>query len=187
MAKIGYQRVSTEGQNLDRQQDAFAALSVEKVFTDKASGKSTADRPGLKEMLGYVRQGDVLHIESISRLGRNVRDLLDIVATLETKGVQLVSAKEQLDTSTPMGRCLIQIMAAMAEMERASLLERQREGIRAAKKRGKHLGRPKVKVPADWDKVVAQWQEGKITATAAVKALGISRTSFYKLIKAKAA
>lgn len=183
MAKIGYQRVSTDEQCLDRQEDAFAALGVEKVFSDKASGK-TADRPGLRAMLDFVRQGDVLYIESISRLGRNVRDLLDIVATLETKGVQLVSAKEQLDTSTPMGRCLLQIMAAMAEMERASLLERQREGIQAAKRRGKHLGRPKVQRPPEWGKVVAQWQEGKITATAAIRALGISRTSFYKLVKA---
>jgi DNA invertase Pin-like site-specific DNA recombinase len=182
MAKIGYQRVSTAEQNLDRQQDAFTALGVERVFSDKASGKS-ADRPGLKAMLDFVRQGDVLHIESISRLGRNVRDLLDVVERLEVKGVQLVSAKENLDTQTPMGRCLLQIMAAMAEMERAALLERQKEGIQSAKRRGKHLGRPKVQKPQDWDKVVAQWREGSITATAAIKALGVSRTTFYKLLK----
>lgn len=182
MAKIGYQRVSTQEQNLDRQADAFTALGVERVFSDKASGKS-ADRPGLKAMLDFVRQGDVLHIESISRLARNVRDLLDVVERLEVKGVQLVSAKENLDTQTPMGRCLLQIMAAMAEMERAALLERQKEGIQSAKRRGKHLGRPKVQKPQDWDKVVAQWREGSITATAAIKALGVSRTTFYKLLK----
>lgn len=182
MASIGYQRVSTQEQNLDRQADAFAALSVERVFSDKASGKS-ADRPGLKAMLDFVRQGDVLYVESISRLARNVRDLLDVVERLEAKGVQLVSSKENLDTQTPMGRCLLQIMAAMAEMERAALLERQREGIQSAKRRGKHLGRPKVQVPADWDKVVSQWHEGAITATAAIKALGVSRTTFYKLLK----
>jgi len=183
MAKIGYQRVSTQEQNLDRQADAFAALGVERVFSDKASGKS-ADRPGLKEMLNFVRQGDVLYIESISRLARNVRDLLDIVEKLESKGVQLVSQKEAIDTSTPMGRCLLQIMGAMAELERGSLLERQREGIQSAKKRGKHLGRPRVQKPEDWDKVVSQWREGKITATAAIKALNVSRTTFYKLLKA---
>lgn len=183
VAKIGYQRVSTEEQNLDRQADAFIALGVERVFSDKASGKST-DRPGLKEMLGYVRQGDVLYIESISRLARNVRDLLDIVEKLEAKGVELISQKEAIDTSTPVGKCLLTVMGAMAEMERGSLLERQKEGIQAAKKRGKHLGRPKVQRPADWDKVVAQWQDGRITATAAIKALGISRTSFYKLLRA---
>lgn len=186
MAKIGYQRVSTAEQNLDRQADAFAALGVERVFSDKASGKS-ADRPGLKAMLDFVRQGDVLYVESISRLARNVKDLLDVVEKLEAKGVQLVSAKENLDTQTPMGRCLLQIMGAMAEMERASLLERQREGIQSAKKRGKHLGRPKVQKPADWDKVVADWMAGSITATDAIKALGVSRTTFYKLVKAKAA
>jgi len=75
------------------------------------------------------------------------------------------------------------VMGAMAEMERGSLLERQREGIQAAKKRGKHLGRPRAEKPADWDRVVAQWQEGKITATAAIKVLGVSRTSFYKMVK----
>lgn len=183
MAKIGYQRVSTAEQNLDRQADAFALLGVERVFSDKASGKST-DRPGLTAMLEFVRQGDVLYIESISRLARNVKDLLTIVEQLEAKGVKLVSQKEQLDTATPMGRCLMQIMGAMSELERGSLLERQREGIQAAKKRGKHLGRPKVQVPADWDKVVSQWREGSITATAAIKALGVSRTSFYKMVKA---
>jgi len=183
MAKIGYQRVSTQEQNLDRQADAFAALGVEKVFSDKASGKST-DRPGLTAMLEFVRQGDVLHIESISRLARTVRDLLAIVETLETIGVQLVSSKENLDTSTPMGRCLLQIMAAMSELERGSLLERQREGIQSAKKRGKHLGRPRIAKPQDWDKVVSDWKSGSITATAAIKALGVSRTSFYKLVKA---
>lgn len=182
MSLVAYQRVSTQFQNLDRQSDYFATLGVEKVFTDKASGKST-DRPGLKEMLGYVRQGDVLHIESISRLARTVRDLLAIVETLESKGVQLVSSKENLDTSTPMGRCLLQIMAAMSELERGSLLERQREGIQSARRRGKHLGRPKVQKPADWDKVVSDWKSGSITATAAIAKLGVSRTSFYKLIK----
>jgi DNA invertase Pin-like site-specific DNA recombinase len=182
MAKIGYQRVSTAEQNLDRQQDAFTVLGVERIFSDKASGKST-DRPGLKAMLDFVRQGDVLHVESISRLARNVRDLLDVVERLEAKGVQLVSAKENLDTQTPMGRCLLQIMAAMAEMERAALLERQKEGIQAAKRRGKHLGRPKVQKPQDWDKVVSDWKAGSITATAAIKALGVSRTTFYKLLK----
>jgi DNA invertase Pin-like site-specific DNA recombinase len=183
MAKIGYQRVSTEEQNLDRQEDAFAALGAERVFSDKASGKS-ADRPGLRAMLNFVRAGDVLYVESISRLARNVRDLLDIVEQLESKGVQLVSQKEAIDTSTPVGKCLLTVMGAMAEMERGSLLERQKEGIQAAKKRGKHLGRPRAEKPQDWDKVVAQWQEGRITATAAMKALRVSRTTFYKLLKA---
>jgi len=183
MAKIGYQRVSTEEQNLDRQADAFAALGVEHVFSDKASGKST-DRPGLKAMLNFVRQGDVLYIESISRIARNVRDLLDIVEQLEHKGVQLISQKEAIDTSTPIGKCLLMVMGAMAEMERSSILERQREGIQSAKSRGKHLGRPRAQKPQDWDKVVSLWQEGRITATAAIKTLGISRTTFYKLLKA---
>jgi len=182
LANIAYSRVSSADQCLDRQSDYFAALGVEKVFADKASGKST-DRPGLTAMLEFVRQGDVLHIESISRLGRNVRDLLDIVQRLEDKGVKIVSQKENLDTSTPMGRCLLQIMAAMAEMERASLLDRQKEGIQAAKKRGRHLGRPRIAKPQDWDKVVSDWKAGSITATAAIKALGVSRTSFYKLVK----
>lgn len=184
MAKIGYQRVSTAEQNLDRQADAFTALGVERVFSDKASGKST-DRPGLKAMLEFVRQGDVLYIESISRLARNVKDLLTIVEQLETKGVKLVSQKEQLDTSTPMGRCLMQIMGAMAEMERHCLLDRQRDGIISAKQKGIVVfGRPRVQKPANWDKVIGDWKAGRITATAAIKALGLSRTVFYKLVKA---
>lgn len=182
MSRIGYQRISTANQHLDRQTDAFDSLALDRVFSDIASGKST-NRQGLKAMIDYVREGDIVYIESISRLARNVKDLLTIVETLEKKKVQLISLKEKIDTSSPTGIFLLQIIASLAELERSSMLEKQREGIIAAKSRGRHLGRPKVEHPADWQNIYARWKNGSITATAAMTSLRLSRTTFYRLVK----
>ena len=103
MAKIGYVRVSTTEQHLDRQADALQALNLDRVFEDKASGRS-ADRPGLQQMLDFLREGDTLYVESISRIARSTRDLLSIIERLEAWGVGFVSLKENIDTSTPQGR-----------------------------------------------------------------------------------
>jgi len=180
MAKVGYVRVSTEDQNLDRQEDALRALNVERVFSDKISGGTTA-RPGLQAMLDFVREGDVLYVESISRLARSTRDLLSIMETLEQKGVVFISSKENIDTSTPQGRFVMTLFAAMAELEKATLLQRQKEGIQSAKARGRRLGRPKAEFPTEWESVYNAWKSEKVTATAAMKALGLHKTTFYML------
>jgi DNA invertase Pin-like site-specific DNA recombinase len=182
MAKIGYARVSSQTQNLDRQQDAFEALALDRVFSDKASGRDIA-RPGLQEMLSYIRAGDTLYVESISRLARSVRDLLSIVEQLESKQIAFVSLKESIDTSSPAGRFVLTIFAAMSQMERETIRVRQREGIVSARLRGKVMGRPPATYPAEWDRVYAEWQAGTITAAAAMRTLSMKRTTFYKLAR----
>ncbi|MGA2642337.1 MAG: recombinase family protein [Spirochaetia bacterium] len=182
MSKIGYARVSSGSQNLDRQQDAFEALALDRVFSDKASGRDTA-RPGLQEMLGYIRAGDTLYVESISRLARSVRDLLSIVEQLESKQIAFVSLKESIDTSSPAGRFVLTIFAAMSQMERETIRVRQREGIESARLRGRVLGRPAATYPPTWNEVYVEWQAGKLTAGAAMRRLGLRHTTFYKLAR----
>ena len=112
----------------------------EKVFSDMLSGKDR-NRPGLQAMLDYIREGDVLYVESISRLARSTRDLLQIVEELQVKGVQFVSEKESIDTSTPQGRFILTVFAALSELEREQIRQRQAEGIAIAKQQGKYQGR----------------------------------------------
>lgn len=179
MAKIGYVRVSTQEQQIDRQVDALAEQGAEKVFVDKLSG-AKRDRPELSAMLQYVREGDTLVVESISRLARSTRDLLTIVDELRDKGVELVSLHENIDTTTAQGRFVLSIFAALSELERETLLQRQREGIQAAKRRGKHLGRPRKRKPANFDKVYQSWKDGEITGSEAILQTGLSRATFYR-------
>jgi DNA invertase Pin-like site-specific DNA recombinase len=182
MARIGYLRVSTAEQNLDRQEDALQTLNLDRVFSDKQSGRTT-DRPGLQNMLDFLREGDVLYVESISRLARSTRDLLSIVESLDQKGIGFVSLKEQIDTGSPQGKFVMTLFGALAELERATIRERQREGIKAAQARGRSLGRPRAEYPAEWERVYNDWKAGRITAAATMKALSLRRTTFYKLVR----
>lgn len=138
--KIGYVRVSTEEQNTARQEIMLRELGVDELFIDKASGKN-ADRLELRRMMEYVRRGDTVIVESISRFARNTRDLLDLVERLTEKQVEFVSRKEAIDTTTPTGKFMLTVFAAVAELEREYILQRQREGIAIAKKQGKYTGR----------------------------------------------
>ena len=182
MARIGYVRVSTAGQSTDRQDDAMAELGVDKLYVEKISGKSAA-RPELNKMLDYIREGDTVVVKDISRLARSTRDLLKIIDLLREKKVEFISLKEQIDTSTPTGRFVLTIFGALAELERENILINQREGLEAAKARGKHLGRPKMEYPEGWERVYHEWKSGKITPTEAAKELGIKRPTFYSLLK----
>lgn len=138
--KIGYIRVSTIEQNEARQEDLMKSLGVEKVFIDKLSGKNT-NRPQLQELLSFVREGDVVIVESISRFARNTKDLLELVSKLQEKKAEFISKKETIDTSTPQGKFMLTVFGAMAELERDSILQRQAEGIAIAKKNGVYRGR----------------------------------------------
>jgi DNA invertase Pin-like site-specific DNA recombinase len=162
--------------------DALQALNLERVFEDKASGRN-ADRPGLQQMLDFLREGDTLYVESISRIARSTRDLLAIIERLEARGVHFVSLKENIDTSTPQGTFILTVFAALAQLERESIHQRQREGIEAAKARGRVTGRPKVQCPTEWDRVYAEWKAGRTTAADAMRTLSLKRTSFYKLVR----
>ena len=182
---IGYARVSTEEQNTARQLHSFEGFSerIEKVFIDKMSGKDT-NRPELQAMLNYVREGDVVVVSEFSRLARSTRDMLQIVQELTDKGVDLVSLKENVDTSTPQGRFMLTVFAALAELERETILQRQREGIAIAKQQGKYKGRKPI--PFNEEKFRAEckkWRNGEQTAVATMKKLDIKRNRFYQIVK----
>ena len=179
--KIGYVRVSTEEQNTARQEIMLRELGVDELFIDKASGKN-ADRPELRRMMEYVRRGDTVIVESISRFARNTRDLLDLVEHLTEKQVEFVSRKEAIDTTTPTGKFMLTVFAAVAELEREYILQRQREGIAIARTQGKYRGRPAKDYP-NIECVVARWRNGEITAVQAMKQLGMSKTRFYERAK----
>ena len=179
--KIGYVRVSTEEQNTARQEIMLRELGVDELFVDRASGKN-ADRPELNRMMNFVRRGDTVIVESISRFARNTRDLLDLVEQLTAKQVEFVSRKEAIDTTTPTGKFMLTVFAAVAELEREYILQRQREGIAIAKQQGKYCGRP-PKVYPDFERIAARWQKGEITAVQAMKQLGMSKTRFYERVK----
>ena len=179
--KIGYVRVSTEEQNTARQELMLRELGVDELFVDRASGKN-ADRSELNRMMNFVRRGDTVIVESISRFARNTRDLLDLVERLTEKQVEFVSRKEAIDTTTPTGKFMLTVFAAVAELEREYILQRQREGIAIAKQQGKYRGRP-PKVYPDFERIAARWQKGEITAVQAMKQLGMSKTRFYERVK----
>ena len=182
MARIKYIRVSTQEQNTARQE--VDKERFDRVYIEKASGKNT-DRPELKALLDFVRDGDVVEVESYSRIARNTQDLLAIVSQLTAKGVHFVSQKEQVDTSTPAGRLMLTIFAGLAQFERECLLERQAEGIAIAKQEGR-MGRPEIQPCADFASIVKDWQDGKMTAVEAMKQAGMTKATFYRKVKALA-
>lgn len=192
MAKIGYIRISTAEQNAARQETALA--DCDKVFTDICSGKNTA-RPQLQAMLTYARSGDTVVIESFSRLARSTTDLLSIVELLRQKGAEIVSLKENFDTSTPAGKLMLTMFAALAEFEREQLLDRQREGIRAAKQTDaervanglppeKYRGRAPIHINQDdFRREYNKWKSGKQTAVATMQKLNLKPGTFYRRVK----
>jgi len=179
--KIGYVRVSTTEQNTARQETLMSELGVEQLYIDRASGKSV-DRPELKKMLAYAREGDTVIVESISRFARNTHDLLDLVEQLTEKRVEFISRKEAIDTPTPSGKFMLTIFGAVAELEREYILQRQREGIAIAKRQGKYTGRKPISHP-DFDRVVQFWQDGSITAVEAMRRLDMKPSTFYRKVR----
>lgn len=160
---------------------AHAGIRGERVFTDKVSGKNQ-ERPELRKMMDFVREGDSLTVESISRFARNTRDLLDLTATLDAKGVQFISRKENIDTSTAAGKFMLAVFGALAELERDNILERQAEGIAIAKAEGRMTGRPKKAVDT-FEGVYLNVKEGRLSASAGAKQLGISRSTWYRKVR----
>ena len=179
--KIGYIRVSTVEQNIARQEVIMKKLDVEKIFIDKISGKNK-ERPMLKEMMDFVRSGDIVVVESISRFARNTRDLLELVDQLVAKGVQFVSMKEKIDTSTPSGKFMLTVFGAVAQLERDYILQRQKEGIAIAKANGKYQGRKKIQNDR-FDEIYKKWKNNEMTAIQAMKLLNYSKTTFYRRVK----
>lgn len=184
MANIAYIRVSTKEQNTGRQHEDFTAKGIvlNKVFEEKLSGKNT-DRPQLQAMLAYLREGDTLYVESFSRFARSARDFLNIVNTLNEKGVSFVSLKENIDTTTPNGKFMLTVFAGLYELERDNILERQREGIDLALKEGRPYGRPSATLSATFSKNYQLWKQGELKAVDFMKRENIPKSTFYKLVK----
>ena len=179
--KIGYNRVSTQEQNTIRQEVLMKSLGVDEIYIDRMSGKN-ANRPELQKMMEYVRKGDTVIVESISRFARNTRDLLELVEKLTAKGVEFVSRKEAIDTTTPTGKFMLTVFGAVAELEREYILQRQREGIAIAKEQGKYKGRKPIEAP-EFEQVTARWKSGAITAAEAMRTLHMTKTTFYRRAK----
>ena len=185
MARIAYIRVSTEEQNTARQDSMMDKQNVDKTFTEKVSGKNTA-RPELQRMLEYIREGDVVIVESYSRLARSTKDLLTLVEQIHGKGADFVSLKENVDTSTPQGKLMMTIFAGLAQFEREQLLQRQKEGIAEAKKRGAYKGRKPITIDKDkWKEETSAWRAGKQSAVVTMQHLGLKPRTFYNRVKAE--
>ena len=180
---IAYVRVSTIEQNEARQLEALEKYDIEKWFTEKVSGKNT-NRPQLQQMLDFAREGDTIYVHDFTRLARSTKDLLNIVELLKTKGVHLVSNKENIDTSTPTGKLMLTFLAGIAEFERENLLERQREGIAIAKRNGVYKGR-KPFSSDKFEELYPEYLSRKINKTEFTKRLGVSRPTLDRLIKEK--
>ena len=183
---IAYVRVSTVEQNEARQLESLKKYNIDQWFTEKVSGKDT-NRPKLQEMLNYIRKGDTVYIHDFSRLARSTKDLLDITDYItKVKGAYLVSSKENIDSSTPGGKLMLTMIAAINEFERENLLERQREGIAIAKEEGKYKGRAVKQIDDKlFNKAYEDYNSRKINKTEFAKLLHVSRPTLDKLLKDK--
>lgn len=178
---IAYVRVSTVEQNEARQLEGLNKYNIEKWFTEKISAKNT-NRPQLQAMLEFAREGDTIYVWDFSRLARSTKDLLDLVEFIQSKGIHLVSIKENIDSSTATGRLMLTMIAAINEFERTNLLERQREGIAIAKREGKYKGRKEVEVD-NFKEYYDRYKTRQINKVDLAKELNISRPTLNKLIK----
>lgn len=179
---IGYARVSSSDQSLDLQRDALTKAGIDKMFEEKKSGRSADDRPELQSAIEFAREGDVLVVTKLDRLARSVRDLHNILATLEAKGVGFKCVDQAIDTTSSTGRLTIAILGAVASFELDIRAERQREGIENAKRKGVYRGR---KSSIDLDRVRQLSTRMKPPEIAAV--MGISRASAYRALSQIAA
>ena len=180
--KIGYVRCSSKDQNPERQEVLMEKLGVDKVFVDMLSGKDM-NRPQLKAMLEFMREGDMVIVESFSRFARNTKDLLEITDTMTEKGVEFVSQKEAIDTKTPAGKAMLTILGAISQLERDYIRERQQEGIELKKARGEYRGREPIAVDEkQFEQEYKLWKSGQITAKVAMSHLGLKPNTFYRRV-----
>lgn len=178
--RIGYIRVSTTEQNTARQEELMKEWNVDKIFKEKVSGKDT-ERKELKKLMEYVRSGDVVIVESYSRFARSTKDLMQLLEELQKKEVSFISQKEQINTTTPQGKFMLTVFAGLAEFERESILQRQKEGIAIAKAEGK-MGRPKKEIK-EFESILMQVNQKKITVKEVCERYSISRSKWYSMMK----
>lgn len=180
-AKIGYARVSTKGQKLERQLDALDAAGCIRTFADKLSGKN-AEREELWKALDYLRPGDTLVVPSLDRLGRSLQDLIAIVTGLRRRGIGFTSLHENLDTTTPGGRLVFHVFAALAEFIRELIIQGTNEGLAAARARGQRLGRPPAMTPEQVKHARDLLNQPENTISSIARLLHVSRSTIYKYV-----
>lgn len=182
---LAYVRVSTQEQNEARQVEALKKYDIpdDGWYIEKISGKD-ANQPKLQEMLKYARKGDTIYVHDFSRLARSTKDILDILAQLEEKGVALHSNKENFNTSTAEGRMMITMLSAIYQFEREIMLERQKEGIQIAKREGKYAGRKPISIDdITWKRNYERYMNRELNKSQLAKKLNISRPTLDKLLK----
>jgi len=179
--KIGYARVSTEQQVLARQLDQLQAYGYDVIYQEKMTG-TKKDRPELSKVCIQARTGDLVVIESLSRLGRSAKDLLELLGLFESAGVTVVSLKESIDTSTPVGRLLVTVLAALAQFERDLTVERTKEGLKAARARGRKGGRPPMD-PKRVQKAMRLYRSEQLSVSDICAQCGISSATLYRYAK----
>lgn len=179
--RIGYARVSTIDQNLDRQIDALKDAGCEKIFAEKASGRSK-NRPELQRMLEYMRQGDQVVVVKLDRIGRNTKNLIELSEQFESAGIDFISLGDSIDTSTATGRLFFTVLAAISQFETDLNRERTKEGIAAARRRGNTGGRPK-KDPGMVDRAIRMYNARTFTVREISQATGLSKASIYRYVK----
>ena len=175
---IGYARVSKDNQHLDRQIDMLKEYGADKIIQEKYTG-TKKNRPGMEQLLQMIRTNDIVVVESISRLGRNTLDILNLIQRLEIEKVEFISLKENMDTTTPTGKAMLQMMSVIAELERNLLAERVKEGIIASRSRGTAVGRPKL--PQEKVNVAMRmYNSGEYSIKEIVANAGISQGTLYR-------
>ncbi len=181
MAVIGYARVSTQDQNLQLQLDALKEAGAKKVFQDQGISGAKAERPALSKLLEHVREGDEVVVWKLDRIARNTRNLLDLVDDLKALGVTFRSVTEGISTTGAMGKAMITIMGALAELERDQIIERTKAGLASAKARGRLGGRPPKVTDAKMELCRKMFREGQ-SANEIAQILGISRATVYRYV-----
>ena len=175
---FGYARVSRDTQNLDRQIDILKKYGVDKIYNEKMSG-TKKDRPELNKLLDRMTEGDTVVIESLSRLGRSTKDLIELTELFKTKGVNLVSLKESIDTTTSTGKLLFTLMSAIAQFERDVIADRTCEGLQVARARGRKGGRPRISIE-NIRKAVKLYKTMKYTLKEIEELTGVKRSTLYR-------
>lgn len=177
---FGYARVSTESQNLDRQLDALKKYGVDVIYNEKMTG-TKKDRPELTKLLERITKGDTIVIESLSRLGRSTKDLIELTELFKSKGVRLVSLKEAVDTDSSTGKLLFTLMSAIAQFERDTIADRTREGLRSARARGRTGGRPKAD-PDNIKRAVKLYNTQQYSIKEIEELTGVKKSTLYRNI-----
>lgn len=180
--KIGYARVSTQEQNLDRQLDGLRAQGCDRIYQEKMTG-TKAERPEFQKMLDALRPGDTLVTDSFSRLSRSTKDLLELVERLNAQGVNLVSIKEQLDTTTATGKMMLTMLSALSQFERDLIAERTADGLKAARARGRMGGRPKVGSEKAKAQAIAMYKANALTNGEIAEKCGVSIATLNRWIR----